>query len=123
MTRPNTVLVFWLVQGKRRNLSRCVLEGIGTAIAFAIVASVTCCAGLWELLQGKRGDQIQPTPEDAKQETEMVLSDVVENLLQKTKTSPLEVRAPRHACHPRLCRQLVRLQPNDTGLLTLAVNL
>ena len=64
-------------------------------------ASVSCCAGLWELLQGKRGDQIQPTPEDAKQETEMVLFDVVENLLQKTSTSPSEVRAPRHACHTR----------------------
>ena len=64
------------------------------------VASVSCCAGLWELLQGKRGDQIQPTPEDAKQETEMVLYDVVENLLQKTSTSPSEVKFSRHACMP-----------------------
>ena len=70
-----------------------------TAAAGAFVGSFSCCAGLWELLQGKRGDQIQPTPEDAKQETEMVLFDVVENLLQKTSTSPLEVRAPMHACH------------------------
>ena len=60
----------------------------------AVQACGSCC-------RGKRGDQIQPTPEDAKQETEMVLFDVVENLLQKTSTSPSEVRAPMHACHTR----------------------
>ena len=99
MTGPKTARACWgQPQGRQSALPERLT---GTAGANALAGSFSCCAGLWELLQGKRGDQIQPTPEDAKQETEMVLFDVVENLLQKTSTSPSEVRAPRHACHTR----------------------
>ena len=47
-------------------------------------------AAIWELIQGKRQKQV-PTLQDAQDETEMILFDVVSNLLETTNTNPLEV--------------------------------
>ena len=48
-------------------------------------------------MNGKR-QKMDPTTQDAQDETEMIIFDVVGNLLKNTNTSPAEVPVLQHSC-------------------------
>ena len=70
-------------------------SGVGTDTAFP--------PACWELLRGKRGGAMEPTLQDAQDETEMVIFSAVSDLFESTGTHPSEVRALPPRSFPPAC--------------------